>query len=244
MSRKSLDQTLEFIRTVDRARSPADVCGRVLRVARRFGAEHVLAGTIPLPGESQRQQRGHILLQHWPTGWAQRYFSRGYLYRDPAIRRVSTNTAPFLWSELDPLCRDNPAARRVMDEAGDFHLKDGFTVPLVTLDGETAGFSLAGHHLEVSAEERGMLVLLATYALGRTIALREAHETEREMTLSPREREALQWAAEGKSEWEIGQLMGISEHGADKHMRGAREKLGTTTRTHAVAEAIRRGLIS
>jgi LuxR family transcriptional regulator, quorum-sensing system regulator BjaR1 len=37
--------------------------------------------------------------------------------------------------------------------------------------------------------------------------------------------------------------MGISQHGVDKHMRAARLKLRTTSRTHAVAEAIRRGLI-
>ena len=62
--------------------------------------------------------------------------------------------------------------------------------------------------------------------------------------LSAREREALQWAAEGKGDWEIGEVMNISEHGADKHMRSIRVKLGVINRTQAVAEAIRRGLIA
>ncbi len=64
------------------------------------------------------------------------------------------------------------------------------------------------------------------------------------MRLSAREREALQWAAEGKNDWEIGEVMNISEHGADKHMRSIRAKLGAINRTQAVAEAIRRGLIA
>ncbi len=64
------------------------------------------------------------------------------------------------------------------------------------------------------------------------------------MRLSAREREALQWAAEGKNDWEIGEVMKISEHGADKRMRSVRAKLGAINRTHAVAEAIRRGLIA
>jgi LuxR family quorum sensing-dependent transcriptional regulator len=38
--------------------------------------------------------------------------------------------------------------------------------------------------------------------------------------------------------------MNISEHGADKHMRSVRTKLGVINRTQAVAEAIRRGLIA
>jgi LuxR family transcriptional regulator, quorum-sensing system regulator BjaR1 len=53
-----------------------------------------------------------------------------------------------------------------MDEAGDFKLKTGFTVPLVTLEGDLAGFPLAGERFEVSPGERGMLTLLANYSFG------------------------------------------------------------------------------
>jgi LuxR family quorum sensing-dependent transcriptional regulator len=73
--------------------------------------------------------------------------------------------------------------------------------------------------------------------------LRGGESEETETRLTRREQEALQWAAEGKNEGEIGEIMNISEHGVDKHMRSVRQKLGTRSRTHAVAEAIRRGLI-
>lgn len=243
MTRKSFDKTLDFIRSLDKARSAGDVCTELLKIAGQFGFEHVLAGTIPTPGSSTLQQKSHVVLNCWPSGWAQRYFTHGYLFRDPAIRRVTESTTPFAWSELDRLCVDDPAARRVMDEAGDFRLKAGFTVPLVTLDGQTAGFSLAGERMEIPPEGRGMLTLLATYALGRAIELLDTPSSPHPVRLTRREREALQWAAEGKSEAEIGEIMQISEHGVDKHMRAVRLKLGTRTRTHAVAEAIRRGLI-
>lgn len=62
--------------------------------------------------------------------------------------------------------------------------------------------------------------------------------------LTPRERECLQWAAAGKSEWEISQILGISEHTAEKHLLNAKTKLGAVNRVHAVAEGIRRGHIS
>jgi len=243
MSRKTFDQTIELLRQLDRARDAADISRQLVQATRRFGAEYLLAGTLPVPGASRRQQLSHVLLDQWPPEWSQRYFARGYIFQDPAIQVVASSTLPFLWAELGPACRDSPAARRIMEEAGEFRLKNGFTVPLITLEGEVAGFSLAGERLELSPNERGMLTLLATYALGRVILLREAAPRS-QVSLSPREREALQWAAEGKSEWEIGEHMGISEHGVDKHMRSARSKLGTTSRTHAVAEAIRQGLIS
>lgn len=243
MSRKSLEQTLDFIKAVDRARSHADVCAVLLDAARRFGFSNLLAGTIPHPGASRTQQLSNVVLDHWPEEWARRYFSHGYLYVDPAIKGVCANRGPFLWSELAGYCETDPAARRVMNEAGEFKLKNGFTVPLVTLEGELAGFSLAGERIEVSPTERSMLSLLATYALARSLQLRETGERPERAKLSPRELETLQWAAEGKTEWEIGDLMAISEHGVDKHMRSARRKLGTRNRTHAVAEAIRLGLV-
>jgi LuxR family transcriptional regulator, quorum-sensing system regulator BjaR1 len=64
------------------------------------------------------------------------------------------------------------------------------------------------------------------------------------ITLSKREQEVLQWAAEGKSEWEIGLILGLSEHTAEKFIRSARIKLQAGNRTHAVALAIRLGLIA
>jgi LuxR family transcriptional regulator, quorum-sensing system regulator BjaR1 len=64
------------------------------------------------------------------------------------------------------------------------------------------------------------------------------------VALTPRERECLKWAAGGKSEWEISQILGISEHTCEKHLLNAKAKLGAANRVQAVAEAIRRGYIS
>lgn len=55
MSRASLDQTLEFIAVIDRARSADAVAGSLLETVERFGFSHVLAGTIPPPGVSEAE---------------------------------------------------------------------------------------------------------------------------------------------------------------------------------------------
>jgi LuxR family transcriptional regulator, quorum-sensing system regulator BjaR1 len=240
MSRKELEQTLEFMRPIEQAKNAEAVCASVLRAVSQFGVQHILAGIIPLPRSSRAQQEGNVMLHDWPQEWSDRYFSRGYLFVDPAIRRVVSDIRPFRWSELDPLYRDDPAATQVMMEAGDFRLKDGFTVPMITLEGSVAGFSMAGEQLDLSSEHRGMLQLLATYALGRTLLLEEAPT----QPLTPREHDVLRWAAEGKTDWEIGMILNISSHTADKMLRLVRGKLGASTRAHAVAKAIRLGIIS
>jgi LuxR family quorum sensing-dependent transcriptional regulator len=242
--RQSLDHTLDFIRDLDRARNLEDVSAQVLRHVAPFGAEYVLASAFPRVGSRGRQQLGYVLLNRWPAEWLHRYTSRGYVFRDPAVARAQSAVTPFFWSELDPFLGDDPVGKRVMDEAGEFNLKKGFTAALVTLDGQAVGFSLAGRDLEIRPETSGMLSLIASYAIARAIALKQENQSDEFILLSAREREALQWAAEGKNDWEIGEVMNISEHGADKHMRSVRSKLGAINRTQAVAEAIRRGLIA
>lgn len=242
--RNSLDHTLAFIRDLDRARNLEDVSAQVMRHVAPFGVEHMVASTIPGPQSSRKEQLGHLLLNRWPEEWAKRYASRGYVAYDATILRLKSSPEPFRWNELAPYVRDDLSARRVMDEATEFNLNDGFTLSLQTLDRQTVLFSLGGRHLEIDPDTQGALTLIGNYAIGRAVALKQEKVPGGPIVLSAREREALQWAAEGKNDWEIGEVMSISEHGADKHMRSVRAKLGAINRTQAVAEAIRRGLIA
>jgi LuxR family quorum sensing-dependent transcriptional regulator len=242
--RKSLNHTLAFIRDLDRARNLDDVSAQVLRHVEPFGVKFMAACAIPSVGTKPRDQLSHVLLNRWPAEWLKRYSSRGYVFCDPAFARVKSNPTPFFWNELDTGVLDDPKARRVLDEGSEFGLKEGFTASLTTLDGQPVIWSLGGPHLEVCPNTRAMLTLVASFATARAIALKEVAQPDKPVVLSAREREALQWASEGKNDWEIGEVMRISEHGADKHMRSVRVKLGAINRTQAVAEAIRRGLIA
>ena len=161
------------------------------------------------------------------------------LFAFVAIQEVRSHRAlSNLLTDIEPLYRDDPAARRIMEEAGNLRLKQGFTIPMVTLEGDIAGLSLAGGGWGSPLEERRMLTLMATYALARSIALRQS-EPRRIVALAQRELEVLQWAAEGPREREISERMGVSDHWVDKHVRSARSKLGARSRVQPVAEAIR-----
>lgn len=64
-----------------------------------------------------------------------------------------------------------------------------------------------------------------------------------ESQLTVRENEVLRWVARGKSAWEIGEILGITKRTVDLHVQTAVRKLGAFNRTHAVALALRDGLI-
>ncbi|HET6970520.1 MAG TPA: LuxR C-terminal-related transcriptional regulator [Phenylobacterium sp.] len=59
-----------------------------------------------------------------------------------------------------------------------------------------------------------------------------------EPRLTDRERDALSWVAEGKSDWEISVILGVSETTVRFHVDNARRKLGAVNRTQAVAQLV------
>jgi two-component system, NarL family, response regulator len=61
--------------------------------------------------------------------------------------------------------------------------------------------------------------------------------------LSKRERQVLQYLANGRSNKEIAQILYISEHTAKAHVRSIMTKLNADSRTEVIAIAIKHGLI-
>ena len=59
-----------------------------------------------------------------------------------------------------------------------------------------------------------------------------------------REIECLRWAAAGKTDDEIAQILGLSVKTVFYHIDGAKRRINASSRTHAVANAIRIGLFN
>jgi len=77
-------------------------------------------------------------------------------------------------------------------------------------------------------------------------ALWRLSSTENKMypALSVRERDCLQWAAIGKTSWEIAQILSISERTVIFHLTNATKKLDATNRRQAVVRALSLRLIN
>ena len=104
---------------------------------------------------------------------------------------------------------------------------------LVPLDGN-AHFPWAGDSESVARALRT--------ALAPESPARRAVDTPA-VQLSEREREVLSLVASGLSDQEIAEQLVVSHHTVHRHVANIRHKLGRTTRTAAVAEAARLGLI-
>jgi DNA-binding NarL/FixJ family response regulator len=102
-----------------------------------------------------------------------------------------------------------------------------------------------GIHAALAAVRSGLTVMdtaLAS-ALVPNQPVREHREPKGRGELTERERQVVQLLAEGLSNKLIADRLGISDHTAKFHVNGVMMKLGASTRTEAVVEAMRRGLI-
>jgi pimeloyl-ACP methyl ester carboxylesterase/DNA-binding CsgD family transcriptional regulator len=105
---------------------------------------------------------------------------------------------------------------------------------LVPLEG-SAHFPWAGDFLSVARAMRA--VLEVEPSLGRQVA------EPAELLLSRREREVLELVAHGLNDREIAEQLIVSPHTVHRHVANIRHKLGRGSRTAAVAEAARLGLL-
>lgn len=88
-----------------------------------------------------------------------------------------------------------------------------------------------------------MLRLVGIYVHNRMQDLCKPERAERKIKLTPRECDCLKWASDGKSSWEISQILVIAHYTADWYPASASKKLQAVNRRQAVAEALRQGFI-
>lgn len=84
-------------------------------------------------------------------------------------------------------------------------------------------------------EAQGLLLVQVCDANGDT----PAFVLQQELSLTPRESEVLAWLAEGKSNRDIAEILGLSARTVTKHMEQILQKLGVENRTAAAAVALR-----
>jgi DNA-binding CsgD family transcriptional regulator len=80
---------------------------------------------------------------------------------------------------------------------------------------------------------------------GNLIALRpEGNRKVAAYAINRREREVLAWIAQGKTAEETAIILGISRRTVEWHAKNARDKIDASNVTHAVAKAVKNGMIT
>ncbi|MBC9877663.1 LuxR family transcriptional regulator [Bradyrhizobium sp. INPA01-394B] len=232
--------TWEIISLIEQAVDEGALKNCLIDIAKSYGFASVFGGIVPPGGmrNSKVEIQARAVVQYFPDGWAARYLDQNYLPRDPIVGRLQKDRNAFSWSESYKSCPEPDNVRAVGGEAADFGLVEGFVIPITTLDQRIAALSFGGARDDLSNRDRSALTFLANFAIGHWLYLRRPRPTCNK-TLSPRELDCLLWAGEGKTDWEISVILGISRSTVTKHITSAREKLNAVNKPHAIAIAMR-----
>ena len=185
-----------------------------------------------------------VIVHTFPREWERHYIANRY-YEDDAIVRASfRNFLPYRWDTLTLSAKQ----QRIMNEAAEFKITSGLTVPIHGPSGEFARLSVAtelppGEFERVLNESRHHIHVMSLYYHAMISDMFAPDHNVAAIELSPREAEVLLWTSEGKTAWEIGEILGIAERTVVFHIENAKQKLGVFNKNQAVVKAIMLGLL-
>lgn len=229
----------QFVESLDQFNTTDLLIRRFTDFAASYGLSSVACVSLAQIGEITPAD---ILVNTRPRTWVNEYLAHGFLADDPILAYSTTASQPFAWQEALSAKELTPAEIRVMNHSADHGICDGLVIPIFETTGRIAMVSLAGHRMDTDPEARSRLTLAAVYLHNRLAALR-CPPPRPKIQLTSREREILKWIASGKSDWQIGQILDISQKTVNYHVENTKRKFGVATRIQAIVAALRSGIL-
>lgn len=192
----------------------------------------------------------YISINGYPQEWREHYVEQDYLRIDPTVSHCFSKTTPVYWEHIVKTeCKENKIVDQLFSEARGLGLRNGISYPIHCIHGETAMFSISMNQTVNQSRDH----IQDTLAIGHLFAS-YVHEAivnvpdndllaRVNAQLTPREKECLLWTTDGKTSWEISQILNIAERTVVFHLGNAMKKLNVVNKQHAVARAISLGHI-
>ncbi len=229
--------------SVMQARNRDEFRDEVVRFTQKLGFETVSAITVIDYGVNKSE---FITVDNTPANYVEPYADPSSYRRDPVMQHCKKQSVPIIW---DQQTYTASGAGDLWEQQAGFGYRTGIAMALHMPEGRHFLLGVdRDQPLPDDVDELQRIVadlqLFAVHAQDAAIRLLVplAMQPERP-ALTPRELEALRWTFEGKTAWEVGAVLGISERTAVLHVSNAMHKLGCNSKHQAVLKALRLGLI-
>ncbi|KRA84100.1 LuxR family transcriptional regulator [Altererythrobacter sp. Root672] len=238
------DRIDAFVRDLAEVKTEAELADLLLDISREMGfsyfalTHHVDIRLAPRPA---------IRLANYPDDWIGYFDDNRLGLSDPVHRASQLTSAGFAWSQLSSLIKLTARDCEVLALAERRGIGDGFTIP-AHVPGEAngscsfataAGDALSERHLPLAQ----LVGVFAFEAARRVWQMRYSGLAHRP-TLTDRQRDCVVWAAQGKSDWEIARILGLSPETVTQYLKRARERYGVSKRTMLAVHALFDGTIT
>lgn len=233
-------QREEHLNALLHVESEQDLFAQVASIAKEIGFEYCAYGIrMPVPVSRPRV----AMFSNYSPQWQECYVSRGYLQIDPTVQHALRSLLPIVWSN-----HLFAQARDMWEEANSHGLRIGWAQAVRDANGGVGLLTLARsaepltpQELTASQANMAWLAQYAHAAMSQLLTPKLAPETK--ITLTSREKEVLCWTAEGKTAYEIAQILDVSERTVNFHINNAIAKLETSNKTQAAVKATALGML-
>lgn len=216
----------------------------IVRFAGELGFQYVSAMTVV---DHSLTESEFINVDNMPQAWVEASASlKDSFRRDPVMQHCKRGAVPIIWDQ-DTYARNGLVHHWEEQAAHGYHT--GIALALHLPEGRhfMMGVDRDRRLPRRTASLTRMVATLQLFAVhAQEAAMRlflPAEMKDERPALTPRELEALRWTMEGKTAWEVGTILGISERTAVLHLQNAMHKLGSVNKHQAVLKALRLGLI-
>lgn len=225
------------------AKDREELRNEIIRFAQRMGFDTVAAVTVVDRGAAGTE---FISIDNTPEEFTSTFRNTMLMRRDPVMQHCRKQSVPIIWDQQTYI---GHGVGELWEEQAQYGYSTGIAMALHLPEGRHFVLGVdRDQPLPSDASELQRLVadlqLFAVHAQEAAVRLLlpEPLQPERP-ALTPRELEALHWTMEGKTAWEVGAILGISERTAVLHVNNAMHKLGCASKHAAVLKALRLGLI-
>ncbi|MDQ7019577.1 MAG: LuxR C-terminal-related transcriptional regulator [Robiginitomaculum sp.] len=186
--------------------------------------------------------RKNLILGTIPNAYLEEYFATNSFFDSPTFRATQYSCKPVSFDKIFDIALLSRRGHKIYNRAKRAGFEHGYCFPLKGRSCRPTMMYISGDFKNIDAQALMLMemVILAFYR--RACDLFPGSELQgirHNGGLSDRERETLSWVAQGKTDWEIAQLLEISERTVHYHIENAKKKMMVPTRLQAVVEAIR-----
>ncbi len=181
-----------------------------------------------------------VILANYPLEWGIYHSEQGYHKNDPVQQTCRKQLTPFTWSSEHWRYMLSKAQTNILNEAGEFGLKEGHSIPINASTGYEASLSVVFEPGHVAPEALNALHLMAYYLYSTAIQMK-TNTADNIIPFNPitnQKRRILELMAQGKSNSVIGDILKISDSTVKDHIKRIYVEYNVATRTQAVVEAL------
>jgi LuxR family quorum-sensing system transcriptional regulator CciR len=234
-----------FIEAMRSATAPPDLVAIMTEWTHLVGFEQFAMGHHV---DLLRPPSDAVRVTNYSADWIEQSVEKRLFLIDPVHQVSARADRPFQWREIHHLILMTDEQRDILERAKPFGLVEGYTVP-VNLPGEYQGScSFAARDLDrLHPYALPLSQYITSYGFEcarRLMRLRDGKGPEPAPHITPKQRDAIILVGRGKTDAEIGIILGISQATAHDHVEAGRRAYGNAPRPHMVLRAVFDGLFT